>query len=147
MTVNNLDHVRRGNFVWCLRIHEDKLRPLEDQQGVVQYKETGGEERVGRYIVEGKLRPALVLLASPECRDVLVWYTHTACDRKHERWVEVTHLTRPGGEKRSFLDPEGSRIRRVPRTGAWCGSQIRALDKAVVAGFLERAAKIPMFRI
>ncbi len=147
MSVNNLDHVRRGNLVWCLKIHEDKLCPLEGQQGVVQYKANGGEERVSRYIVEGKLRPALVLLGHPECRDVLVWYTHTDCDRNDGSGIEVTRLTRLRGEKRSFLAPEGRSIRRIPRTDAWCGWQIQTLDKSVVTGLLERAAKIPMLRI
>jgi len=136
-----------GAFIWCVKIHEDKLRAPKDRQGLRRKKANGDEEQFNEYVVEGKLRAALVLVARPDCRDVIVWYTHTELERKNESWIDVTDLTRPPSPKLSFLKPDGAQIRRVPHKDPWCSGLIRTLDRAVFGPLLERALKVPNMRL
>jgi hypothetical protein len=132
-----LNDVCSGDFIFCVRIHEDQL--VLRQRGIEQFKSNGTRERVNKYEVPGKLRPGLVL--SADTKTLLVWYCFTA-EHSDAAWVDVSAYTCPPPPKRAFLKPFRDQIRSIPRTNAWCEAVIASLDKAVLDGFLKQAQRL-----
>jgi hypothetical protein len=140
---------RCGDFIWCVKIHEDELYLAEEN--VCRQKLNGiGKECVNWYEISGKRRIGLVLWASEKFGEVIVWYTRNHDDpafKPPENLIDVTEITRPRDPKRSFLYPDSGYIRRIPRTATWCGPRKASLDKSVFDGFLKKAEMLRFVRV
>jgi hypothetical protein len=130
-----------GEFVWCVKLHEDKLTLIAED--AVQRKPDGSQERVNVYKVPGKVRPALVLSAVEGCRSLIVWYT---CTRSNG--IEVTKITKPRDKtKRVYLARHSDHIRRIPNSTVWCLDRIDRPDRTVFDAYLKEAQQLPFLRV
>ena len=135
--MKSLEEVTSGDFIRCIRIHEDQLVLVET--GDPQIKTTGAPEHVNWYEVPGKLRFGLVLNAFDDA--LLVWYCFSD-ERFKPSWLDVSGYTRPSPPNRAYLKPYRGHIRSIPRTRAWCGGVVSSLDKVVLDGFLKKAQQL-----
>jgi hypothetical protein len=141
-------NIKCGDIVWCTKIHEDELNSVPNAQQISRQKRDGTEEKINRYTVTGKSRPALVLRAHVDIPTVIVWYTHSTPSRDC-RYEEVTgSISQKDGDfRQTFLRHDAENIRRVPQKPAWLGARIGSLDKTVFDGKLRDASKLGFLRI